>query len=368
MKRLASLLGLLLVLAGAAVLLRTASSSSAITEAAGEPPQTVSTIIARSLPWRVHLDAVGDLRAVRGADLSAEVAGIVGEIDFTSGADVPAGAVLVRLRPNDEPARLAELRANADLAALNLARDTRENAAQAVSHAVVDTDRATLAADRAQVQGEQALIDEKIIRAPFAGRLGVRQVDLGQYLQPGTPIVTLQALDPIYVDFYLPQGEIAGVAIGDEVEVHVDTYPGRTFTARILAVAPRVDQASRTAQIRATLFNRDHALLPGMFTTVRLQTGAPAAHITLPQAAVTYATYGSTVFVVQPGPRGTEIAHQQLVVTGATRGEQIAVLSGLQGGETVVTAGQLKLHEGTPVTVDNALPMRMTADPHPPEE
>ena len=354
---------------GAAFFLRAAPPSHADTDGGGgEPPQTVSTTIARALPWRTHLDAVGDLRAVRGADLSAEVAGIVGDIDFASGANVPAGAVLLRLRLHEEPARLAELRANADLAALNLSRDTRENAAQAVSHAVVDTDQATLAADRAQVAAEQALIDEKIVRAPFAGRLGVRQVDLGQYLQPGTTIVTLQSVDPIFVDFYLPQGELAGIDVGGHAQLTVDTYPGRRFDARIDAIAPRVDQASRTAEIRATLANPDGALLPGMFANVRLETGAPASYVTLPQAAITYATYGSTIFIVRPGPPDTQIAHQVLVQTGETRGDQVAVVSGLSAGETVVTAGQLKLHEGTPLTINNSIAMRDSPDPHPAEE
>ena len=368
MKRVLCLAAALLLAMTIWVVIRPGRHTAVAVAGPTEPPQTVSTIVARSLAWRPHLDTVGNLRAVRGADLSAEIAGIVDQIQFESGEDVPAGAMLLRLRLNEEPARLAELRANADLAAVNLTRDTRENLAQAVSHAVVDTDRATLAADRAQVDAEQALIDEKLVRAPFAGRLGVRQVDLGQYLQPGTPIVTLQALDPIYVDFFLPQGELAGIAIGDVVHLEVDTFPGRRFDARIAAIAPRVDQASRTAQIRATLDNHDHALLPGMFATVRLETGAPVDRITLPQAAIAFATYGSTVFVLARGPNGTRIAHQQLVVTGEQRGEQVAILSGLAGGETVVTAGQLKLHEGTPVVVDNALPSRMSADPHPPEE
>ncbi len=368
MKRTAGLALLLVAVVVAFATLRPSVHHAAAVAESSEPSQAVSTAIVRRLPWRSHLDAVGNLRAVRGADLSAEIAGIVDQIDFTSGADVPAGAVLLRLRLDDEPARLAQLRANAALAALDLDRDIRENAAQAVSHAGVDTDRATLAADRAQVDAEQALIDEKIVRAPFAGRLGVRQVDLGQYLQPGTAIVTLQALDPIYVDFFLPQGELAPARVGDIAHVGVDTFPGRSFDARIIAIAPRIDQSSRTAQLRAQLDNHDHALLPGMFATLRLATGAPVSRITLPEAAIAFATYGSTVFVVRPGPRGTRVAHQQRVVTGEQRGDQVAVLSGLDGGETVVTAGQLKLHEGTPVTIDNAVPIRMNADPHPPEE
>ena len=367
--RAAALAGVLVVAGAAAVLLRpTAGSSGAVTVAPPEPPQTVATVRARRMVWRDRLDAVGNLRAVRGADLSAETAGIVDAIGFQSGADVSAGTVLLRLRLDEEPARLAELRANADLAALNLSRDTRENQAQAISHAVVDTDQATLAADRAQVQAEQALIEEKIVRAPFAGRLGVRQVDLGQYLQPGTAVVTLQALDPIYVDFYLPQSELAAIAVGETVHLSADSYPGREFEAKVSAIAPRVDQASRTVEVRATLPNADHALLPGMFASVRLDAGPPVERVTLPQTAIAFATYGSTVFVLAKGPDDRLVAHQVLVTTGDTRGEQVAVLSGLSGGETVVSAGQIKLHDGTPVVVNNAIAAPMSADPHPREE
>ena len=341
---------------------------AAAVEETSEPPQTVSTARAVRLPWRTTTDAVGDLRAVRGADLSAEVPGIVSEIDFASGASVKAGTVLLRLRLNDEPARLAQLRADADLAALNLSRDRKEFTAQAVSHAIVDTDAATLAADRAQVDAEQALIEEKIVRAPFDGRLGVRQVDLGQYLQPGTAIVTLQALDPIYVDFYLPQSELGRVGPGETAAVTVDAYPGRVFSARVIALAPRVDTASRTAEIRGSIANPDGRLLPGMFAQVSLETGDAAPLVTVPQAAVTYATYGSTVFTIVPGSHGGMVAHQVLVHTGPSRGEQVAVLSGLSSGETVVTAGQLKLHEGTPVLINNAVPMGASASPRLPEE
>ncbi len=371
-RRLLAALLLAAVIIAAAILrhspaIRRAPAATATTVAA-EPPQTVSTIIAERQDWRAHLDATGNLRAERGADLAAETAGIVDAISFRSGDEVKAGTILLRLRLNDEPGRLAQLKAASDLAAINLARDGREAAAQAVSRSIVDADHATLDADRAQVVAEQALIDEKTVRAPFDGRLGLRQVDLGQYLPSGTAIVTLQSLDPIYADFYLPQGELAGIANGDVAHVTVDTFPGRDFAGRIVAIAPRVDQASRTAQVRALVDNHDHALLPGMFALIRLDAGAVAHRVTLPQAAITYATYGSTVFVLARGRGGALMAHQALVTLGDTRGEQVAITSGLRGGETVVTAGQLKLHEGTPVIVNNAVAVDASADPHPAEE
>ncbi len=329
---------------------------AAATARAAEPVQTVSAIRAPSLEWRPHLDAVGNLRAIRGADMSSEVAGIVDQIRFMSGEDVHAGDILVELRLNDEPGRLDAARAAADLAAINLARDQRQFAAQAVSRAVIDADKSTLDQDRAQVVQDQALIAEKIVRAPFDGRLGVRLIDPGQYLAPGTAMVTLQTLDPIYMDFYVPQGSIDAIRVGDQASVMVDSYGTRRFPARILAITPRVDQASRTVLVRATLANHDHALLPGMFANIRIEneTGG-RRYVTIPQAAVSFTTYGDTVFVVRKDAHGTLVAHQVLVRTGDTRGDQVAILSGLSPGDRVVTAGQIKLHDGTPVAINDQI-------------
>ena len=347
----------------AVALLATAPSRAA------EPTQTVVAIAAPLLAWRPHLDAVGNLRAVRGADMSAEVAGIVDRIHFTSGEDVHAGDILVELRLNDEPGRLAAARAAANLAAINLARDQRQFAAQAVSRAIVDADQSTLDQDRADVTQIQALIDEKIVRAPFDGRLGVRLVDPGEYLAPGTAMVTLQSLDPIFMDFYVPQASIEAVHVGAAGSVTVDGIPGRDFPARILAITPRVDQASRTVLVRATLANADHALLPGMFASIRIESGAAATRlVTVPQSAISFTTYGDTVFVVKPDSNGILVAHQVLVRTGAARGDQIAILSGIAPGERVVTAGQIKLHDGTPVAIDDKIMPSDAAAPNPPEE
>ena len=352
-----------------AAFLLTVASLAAAPSRAAEPTQTVAATKAPLLPWRPHLDAVGNLRAVRGADMSAEVAGIVDQIRFTSGEDVHAGDILVQLRLNDEPGRLAAARAAASLAAINLARDQRQFAAQAVSRAIVDSDQSTLDQDRANVAQIQALIDEKIVRAPFDGRLGVRLVDPGQYLAPGTPMVTLQSLDPIFMDFYVPQASIESVQPGDQATVTVDGLHGRAFPARILAITPRVDQASRTVLVRATLANHDHALLPGMFASIRIESGASATLlVTIPQSAVSYTTYGDTVFVAKPDAAGVLVAHQVLVRTGATRGDQVAILSGIEPGERVVTAGQIKLHDGTPVAIDDKVMPSDALSPNPPEE
>ena len=215
---------------------------------------------------------------------------------------------------------------------------------------------------------QQALIAEKTLVAPFAGRLGVRQVDLGQFLQPGTKVVTLQALDPIAADFYVPQQSLGGLHVGEPVAITTDAYPGRPFTAGVSAITPQVDQASRTVLVRAIVGNRDHALIPGMFVGVTLATGRPEMRLTLPQSAISFAPYGDTVFVVRHDAHGRAMVHQAAVATGARRGDQVAIVSGLAAGDVVVSAGQTKLHEGTPVVVNNTIQPDASVDLQLPEE
>ncbi len=330
---------------------------------AQEPVATVSTVVARTTDWQDALQAVGTVRAVRGADLASEISGVVDSVDFESGHDVAAGTILLRLRPNDDAAHLADLQAAADLAAANLARDTKQFHAQAVSQASIDADESHLRSARAQVSQAQALAAEKIVRAPFAGRLGLRVVDQGQYLPAGTTVVTLQALDPLYVDFFVPQQALAEVKLGETAVLHVDAYPGRDFAGRITAISPKLDAASRMAQVRATLSNADHALIPGMFASVDLHTGELHHYITVPNAAIVYNPYGSLVYVVENG-----VAHQAVVRTGPTRGDQVAVTAGLSAGATVVTAGQIKLRQGSRVVVNNSVQPSDDPRPQPVEE
>jgi membrane fusion protein (multidrug efflux system) len=341
--------------------------------AAATAPQTVSTIAAAEDKWQSRLQATGSLRAVRGADLSSQASGIVDEIHFDSGNDVPAGKVLLRLRPLDDYALLQQLEAAAKLAEQNYKRDQEQFAAQAISQAVIDGDEATLKTARAQVEAQHALIQEKIVAAPFAGRLGIRQVDLGQYLAAGTAIVTLQALDPILIDFYLPQQALSQLKIGKAVRAQVDTYPGRTFSGVIEAINSKVDAASRNVQVRAALHNADRSLLPGMYATVSIDAGDETAQITLPQAAITYNPYGDTVFVVEQAAaddkgKPRSIVKQRFVKLGATRGDQIAVLSGIKAGEIVVTGGQMKLRNGSTITINNSLTPTNEINPNPPNE
>jgi len=336
------------------------------------PPQTVSTTMATEQDWQSQLEAVGSLRAVKGADLSLEVSGIVDTISFDSGDDVQAGAVLVRLRSSDDLAKLQSLQASAELALINYNRDVKQLAVKAVAQATVDTDEANLKSFRAQVAEQQAIVEKKTLKAPFAGHLGLRQVDLGQYLTAGTTVVTLQALDPIYVDFFLPQQALEQISVNQPVTARIDTYPGQTFTGTISAVNPKVDTNTRNVQIRATLSNPDHRLLPGMYATVDVTVGAPHKYVTLPQTSITFSSYGDTVYVVdkQQGTTGANgppqlVARQTFVTTGPTRGDQIVVLKGVDPGDTVVTAGQVKLRNGSPVVINNSVQPSNNPNPKP---
>ena len=334
------------------------------------PPQTISTSKASYDEWQAKIDAVGSLRAVKGADLSLEVAGVVDTISFNSGDDVKEGAVLLKLRADDDIAKLESLQATAQLSQLTYDRDSKQFKINAVSQATLDTDAANLKNAKAQVAQQQAILDKKTLRAPFAGHIGIRSVDVGQYLGPGTAIVTLQALDPIYLDFFVPQQVVDRMKLKQSVSVHVDAFPHQTFTGEISAVNPKVDAASRNVQIRATLPNPDHRLLPGMYATVDIPTGAPERLITLPQTAITYSPYGDTVYVVEPngsdekGPK--LVARQTFVTTGATRGDQVAITKGVKEGDTIVTAGQLKLHNGSTVLINNTITPTADAAPNVP--
>ena len=326
----------------------------------GNQPQTVSTTKAVRSDWQPKLQAVGSLRASNGADLSLQLAGVVEEINFQSGDKVEKGQLLLRLRSDDEIAKLKALEAQADLARITYERDLRQLKAQAISQQVADTDAANVKNTEALAAQQRAIVDQKMLKAPFAGRLGIRQVDLGQYLAAGTAVVTLQALTPIYVDFMLPQQAMAQLKVGQKVRARVDAYPGKTFAGDILAISPKVEVGSRNVQVRATLANDDQTLMPGMFATVDIDVGAPQQQLTLPQTAITYNAYGNIVYVVDDKGKGPDgkpslVVRQVFVETGATRGDQVAILKGLKEGDTVVTGGQMKLRNGVPVTVNNSV-------------
>ena len=338
--------------------------------AMGSPPQTVSAAKAAYSAWQPKLEAIGTLRAVKGADLSLDVPGVVASISFNSGDDVEQGAPLLKLRVEDDLAKLESLQAMAELSEIVNQRDQKQFKMQAVSQATLDTDAANLKNAKAQVVQQQAIIDKKFLRAPFAGHLGIRAVDLGQYLAAGTVIVTLQALDPIFVDFFLPQQAVDQVRLGQSVVVKVDAFKDQTFAGEISAINSKVDAGSRNVQIRATLKNPEHKLLPGMYATVDIATGSPQSYLTLPQTAITYNPYGDTVYVVDSKAADATgkpqlIARQTFVTTGPTRGDQVAVLKGIEEGDLIVTAGQIKLHNGSTILIDNTITPTADAAPVP---
>lgn len=327
----------------------------------GNMPQTVSTTKVTSTDWQTELQAVGSLRASNGAELSLQLAGTVEEIDFQSGDTVEKGKVLLRLRSDDDVAKLKALEAQAELAQITYDRDLRQFKAQAVSQQVVDTDAANLKNAQALAGQQRAIVDQKTLKAPFAGQLGIRQIDLGQYLSPGTPVVTLQALSPIYIDFLLPQQQVAQVKVGQKVTARIDAFPDRTYEGEIFAINPKIEIGTRNVIVRATVENEDHSLLPGMFAKVDIAIGAPRKEMTLPQTAIVYNAYGNLVYVVDesgngpPGPDGKPMltVQQVFVETGATRGDQVAILKGVKDGDTIVSSGQMKLRNGAPIVVNN---------------
>jgi membrane fusion protein (multidrug efflux system) len=333
-----------------------------------QPPQTVSTVTAAVQEWQPQIEAVGSLRAVNGADLAFEVSGIVKELHFKSGDDVAAGDILLTLRADDDIAKLEALRATAALSEIVHQRDQEQFKIKAVSQATLDADGANLKNAKAQVAEQQAVVDKKTLRAPFAGHLGVRVVDIGQYISAGTTVVTLQALDPIYADFFLPQQALNQIRLEQVVTIKIDTYPNGDFAGTITAINPKVDPATRNVQVRATLKNPDRLLLPGMYASVNVAAGGKQRYLTLPQTAVTYNPYGETIYVVDdkgqdPQGRPHLIARQIFVTAGLKRGDQVAILSGVEEGQTVVTAGQMKLRNGSALVIDNTI--RPTADANP---
>jgi membrane fusion protein (multidrug efflux system) len=340
--------------------------------AQGVPPQTVSTAKAQFTEWQGEFQAVGTLRAVRGADIAPELSGVITAIHFQSGQAVAAGAPLVQLNAESDLARLQSLAAAADLAQANYERDKKQLEFQAVSQAVVETDAATLKSARAQVAEQQALLNKKLVRAPFEGRLGIRAVDVGQYVNAGTKLVTLQALDPVYVDFYAPQKSLGKIALKQKIVLTTDAFQGQQFPGEVSSIDPKVDPATRNVQVRATVRNPKLSLLPGMFATVVLASGGPQRFLTLPQTAVSYNPYGDTVFVVEESKGKDEkvalVAQQKFVTTGETRGDQVAILSGIKEGDTVVTAGQIKLRSGFPVIVNNSIQPTNEPAPQPKDQ
>jgi membrane fusion protein (multidrug efflux system) len=332
-------------------------------------PQTVSTTTVRYSLWQPHVSAVGSLRAVHGVEVTTQLAGMVQSIDFRSGESVRAGQVLVQLNAAPDIAQLHSLQAAAHYASLTYQRDVLQYKAQAIGKATLDAATADWKSAEAQATSQAALVAEKTVRAPFAGRLGITTVNPGQYLQPGAAIVSLESLDPIYVDFNLPQSDLSRVHVGDVMHVTTDAFPGKAFTGRVTSIDSLVDPSTRNFEAEATIANPGLLLRPGMFVDTDVQSGAEQRYLTLPQTAITYNPYGDTVFVVHKGagPKANDTVEQVFVTLGPTRGDQIAVLKGIKAGDQIVTSGQLKLKNGSTVTINNSVQPLSNPNPSPQE-
>lgn len=341
-----------------------------------QPPVSVATFDARAEQWSGQLEAVGTLVAVNGTDVTTEAGGVVQKIAFQAGQPVSAGTLLVELNSAAELASLQALEASARLAAVQAERWRTLGADRLVSQAEVEERSTQAATARAQAESQRALIAQKRIRAPFDGELGIRRVNLGQYVAPGDPIVSLQSLDPIFLDFTLPEQELGQVREGMLVRARVDSLEGREFEGTVTAIEPAVDAATRNFRVQATLDNPERLLRPGSFARVGFDVGGDEDVVVIPQTAVAFNPYGNVVYLVVPGPEGEAadqddaegpnlVARQRFVTTGRTRGDMIEVTRGLEPGETVVNGGLLRLRNDAAVVVNNEVQPSADEDPQP---
>lgn len=342
-----------------------------------QPAVAVSTYDAKTERWSSSGEAVGTFVAVNGTDVTTEAGGVVRSIEFDAGQPVAAGAVLVRLNTANEDATLKALQASAQLARVQADRWQKLSRDQLVSKDDAQQKLTAAATAQAQVEAQRALVAQKTIRAPFSGVLGIRKVNLGQYVAPGAAVVSLQQLDPIYLDFSLPEQEIGKMVVGTRIRASVDALPGQVFEGEVTAIEPQVDANTRNFKVQATLPNPDRAVRPGGFAKVGFDLGGARDVVVIPQTAVSFNPYGNAVFVVskvkrKPGEKDMQgkpltgdkfVVTQRFVKTGATRGDLIAVTDGLKPGEQVVTSGLLKLRNDAEVTINNAV--QPSADAHP---
>jgi membrane fusion protein (multidrug efflux system) len=344
-----------------------------IANAPKQGAQTVSTTKVTSVEWQPQLSSVGTVAPFRGVDVTSEIAGLVREIKFKSGDLIKKNEVLFVLNADSDIAQLHALEAAAELAAVVLKRDEAQLAVEGVSQAQVDADKADLKSKRALAEQQAALVAKKTIRAPFSGRLGITAINPGQYVNPGDKLVSLQTIDPIYVNFFIPQKQTSMLKVNQNLNITSDAFPGVKFAGKVNAINPVIDTSSRNVQVQAKLTNDKQQLLPGMFANVSLDVGTKGSFITLPQAAITYNPYGSTVFVVKTSDKKDDkgnailVVNQLFIDTGATRGDQVAITKGLEVGQEVVTSGQLKLKNGTQIVIDNSVIPANDANPTPQE-
>jgi membrane fusion protein (multidrug efflux system) len=333
------------------------------------PPESVTSALVQAAEWQPSQPATGSVVAVHGVTLGAELPGTVREIDFDSGDSVRRGAVLVRLDTSTEEAQLVAARADATLARLALERSRSLRQGDVNTPADLEAAEARGAQAGAAVAGLEAAIAKKTIRAPFDGRIAIRQVEVGQVVTPGTPVASLQSVDPTFVDFWLPQQALASLKVGQQVRLRTDTYPGATWDGRLATINPEIDAATRNVRLRATFANADGRLRPGMYGNVEVLSADRQPVLLVPATAAIYAPYGDSVFVLEPSaeagkPPGT-VARQRFVRLGERRGDLVAVISGLKGGERVVSSGAFKLRNGAAVVVHDDQAPGAELDPRP---
>lgn len=344
-------------------------------EAAGPPPEIVGTATAREESWEATIAAVGTTVSSRGVTVSNEVPGTVSRLHFESGRIVERGAALLELDASVERAELAALRARMELAQKTLARSQQLAASGVIARERLEADEATFRSLAAEGQALEARIAKKILRAPFSGKLGLRQVNLGQYLMPGTPIVDLESTDSLFVDFTLPEHQLDHVSLGMPLRATLGGDARHAIEGRISAVDGVVDAMTRNGRVRAELPRSDQEMRPGAFVNVAVVLPARPRVVTIPLTAVIRASYGDSLYVVEDPPGGTprttpdgkpiRQVRQQFVRLGQTRGDYVAVLEGTKAGEEVVTAGAFKLRNGAPVTVDNSVQPKAELAPVP---
>lgn len=335
-----------------------------------KPVTTVSTMKLSLTEWQPELKAVGTLRAVNGVQLAIETAGVVEKVAFNSGEEIQANQILIQLDSSVERAQLESLNATLQLAEVNYARSKSQAKVKNVSQSQLDTDAAALRSARAQVEEQKALLLRKELRAPFAGKLGISNISTGQYLKAGDEVVSIQQLDPIYVDFYLPQQALAQLALQQNITLTIDSVPGKLFSGKITAIDALVDTETRNIRVQATVANPDHRLLPGMFANVAIAAGKAQHYLTVPQTAVVYNSFGDIVYVVDKVPakdgEAEKLTARQVFVTlGPGRGDQVAILKGLKEGAEIITSGQLKLKNGAEVVINNTVQPSNNPTPKP---
>jgi membrane fusion protein, multidrug efflux system len=334
------------------------------------PPTTVTSASAKEEDWPPILSAVGSISAVQGAVVSTELGGTVSEIRFQNGGEAKKGDILIRLDAASEEAQLHTAEADLELARADLQRSRDLTARRVISKAELDAAESKFNRLKFVVEQMRSMISKKEVHAPFDGQLGIRQVNVGQNINPGQQVVPLTALDSLYVDFALPQQELSKLSNGLEVRLHTDAMPGKEFKGKLTAINSMVDAVTRNITVQATVQNPDHVLRPGMFGKVELELPEKHKILVVPGSAISYAPFGNSVFVIEKKKdektgKETETIRQQFVRVGEARGDLVAITEGLKPGETVVSTGVFKLRNGMPVVINNDLAPKPQVNPTP---